>query len=63
MLVRSGFPLDIPRKDELTALCIACKKPERFSTVQLLLKGGANINYTTKDGISPLYIALTHNNM
>lgn len=44
MLVRSKFYLEIPRKDGLTALGIACLKKESYPIVRILLKAGANPN-------------------
>lgn len=62
MLIKSKFPLEISRNDELTALCIACSKKEHFPLVKRLLDAGADINFTTSTGISPLYMALMNIN-
>jgi ankyrin repeat protein len=63
MLLHSKFPLEETRFDGLNALCIAASKKELYPIAKLLVRAGADINYSNENGISPLYLALLQNNM
>ena len=62
MLVKSKYFLEIPRKDGLTALGIACLRKESYPIVRILSKAGANVNQLTQNGIGPLNLALAADN-
>jgi ankyrin repeat protein len=62
MLIESEYPLDTPKFNGKTALGIASCKKDRLKIVKMLIKAGANVNHTTKNGLSPLYFALQHDN-
>jgi ankyrin repeat protein len=46
----------------MTALGIACSKKELLSIAKLLVEKGADIDWTTHDGIGAMYHAIRHDN-
>lgn len=61
MLIKSRFPIDnITNKGE-TALSLSSKKGN-LGVIKDLIKAGADLNKTDKDGIGPLYLSILHNN-
>jgi ankyrin repeat protein len=62
MLVKSEFPLDIPNLNGISALGIASCSKHYINIARTLVDGGANINYTREDGLSPLSLAIQNDN-
>lgn len=51
------FPLDLQKNNGITAAGIASFKGN-LDILRLLHDAGANINFSSKNGISPLYLAI-----
>lgn len=62
MLIKSDFPLDIPNINGISPLGLASCSKSLLTIAHALIDGGANINYTTDDGISALTLAVKYDN-
>jgi ankyrin repeat protein len=60
MLISSRYQLDIPNHKGITALGISCTHKEGYKIVKSLIKAGANVNFTSPEGITPLYFAMVN---
>ena len=62
LLLKSKYPTNITKTNNITALGIACCKKELLSIAKLLIEKGSDINWTTNDGMGALYHAIKHDN-
>ena len=54
--------MNVPNNNGRTPLCLAATKSTNIEIIKLLIDAGANINFTTFNGKSPMYYAIVSEN-